>query len=73
MKTHWDLNACLYLSDVLALHLRPLNLPLVSEYCEERIRNNLRQAETPDERDGIEEVGVAGTCIYPEIVESGAK
>ena len=63
----------LYLSDVFALHVRPLNLPFVPEYCEERIRNDLGQAETPDERDGIEEVGVARTCIYPEIVEGRAQ
>lgn len=77
MKARWDvvgwMKGCLYLSDVFALHLGPLNLPFVSEYGEERIRNNLGQAEAPDERDGIEEVGVAGTCVYPEVVEGGAK
>lgn len=59
----------LYLSDIFALHLRPLDFPLVSKYREERIRNDLGQPETPDKGDGIEEVGVAGTCVYPEIVE----
>ena len=64
---------CLYLSDVFALHFRPLDLPFVSEHREEGIRNNLGQAETPDEGYGIEEVGVAGTCVYPEIVEGRAE
>ena len=67
------LDVYLYLSDLFAFHLRPLDLPFISKYREERIRNNLGQAETPDERDGIEEVGVAGTCIYPEIVEGRAE
>ena len=64
---------CLYLSDILALHLRSLDLPFVSKYGEKGIRNDLGQAETPDKGDGIEEVGVAGTCVYPEVVEGGAE
>ncbi len=63
----------LYLSDVFVLHLRPLDFPFIAEHCEERIRHNLGQAKTPDERDGIEEVRVAGACVYPEIVEGRAQ
>ena len=73
----WDLArsiiGCLDLSDIFALHLRPLHLPFVSKYSEKRIRNDLGQPETPDKGDGIEEVGVARTCVYPEIVEGRAQ
>ena len=45
-KAHWDDVLmddfeCLYLSDVFALHLRPLDLPFIPEYCEEGIRDDL--------------------------------
>ena len=59
----------LYLSDVFALHLWPLDLPFVTKYCKQRIRNNLGQTETPDKCDGIEKVCVARAGVYPEIVE----
>lgn len=67
-----QLFGCLYLSDVFSLHLGPLNFPFVSKHREKRIRNNLGQAETPDKSDGIEEVGVAGARIDPEVVEGRA-
>lgn len=77
MKTHWDaaqlIIGCLYLSDIFALHLRPLDFPFVSKDREQGIRNNLRQAETPDESNGIEKVCVAGTRIDPEVVEGRAQ
>ena len=63
----------LYLSDVFALHLRPLDLPFVAEDGEERIRYDFGQAETPDEGDGVEEVRVAGTGVDPEVVEGWAQ
>ena len=49
----------LYLSNVFALHLRPLYLPFISKDGEQRIGHDLGQAETPDESDGVEKVGVA--------------
>ena len=77
MKRYWDVGRsiilCLYLSDFFVLHIRPLDLPFVSKYREKRIRDNLGQAKAPDEGDGIEEVGVAGTCVYPEIVKGRAQ
>ena len=62
----------LYLPNVLALHLRPFNLQFISKQCKKGVGDDLREAETPDESDGVEKVGVAGAGIYPEVVECWA-
>ena len=62
----------LYLPNILTLHLRPFNLPFISKHGKEGVGDDLREAEAPDESDGIEEIGVAGAGIYPEVVECRA-
>lgn len=49
----------LYLPDIFTLHLRPLDLPLVSKDSKQRIGQDDREAQAPNKSDGIEEVSVA--------------
>ena len=49
----------LYLPNVLALHLRPFDLPFISKHGKQGVGNDLRKAKAPDEGDGVEKVGVA--------------
>lgn len=55
------------------LHLRPFHFPLISQSRIYRIGHDDRQAKTPDESDGVEEIGVARAGVDPEIVKSGAE
>ncbi len=52
-------NESSYLPDFFALHLRPFDLPLISENSKQRVGQNDRQAQAPNKSDGVEEVGVA--------------
>ena len=63
----------LYLPNVLALHLRPIDLPFISKHGKERVSNDLRKAKAPDESDGVEKVGVSRAGVYPEVVECWAQ
>lgn len=62
----------LYLPNVLAFHLRPLNLPFIPKHGKKGVGDDFRKAKAPDESDGVEKVGVAGAGIYPEVVECWA-
>ena len=55
--------------DQLALHLWPFGLELVPQHGEYRICHDDGKPEAPDQGDGIEEVGIARSCIDPEVVE----
>ena len=61
------------LPHILALHLGPLHLPLVPQHGKQRVAHNDRQAQAPDQGDGVEEVGVAGAGVDPEVIEGGAE
>ena len=58
-----------YLSDILPLDLRSLNFELVNQGGIDQVRDKQGQAERPHKRDGVEKVGVTGTCVDPEVVE----
>lgn len=56
---HCGYNDSSYLPDIFALHLRPLDLPLISKDSKKRVGQDDREAQAPNKSDGIEEVGVA--------------
>lgn len=62
----------LYLPDIFAFHLRSLDLPLVSQDSKQRIGQDDRESQVPNQSDGIEEVGVARSSIYPQVIEGRA-
>lgn len=55
------------------LHLGPFNFPLISQRGIERVSDDDRQAKAPDESNSVEEIGVAGTGVDPQVVESGSE
>ena len=63
----------LYLPYVLALHLRPLDLPFISEDRKESVSQDEYETKAPDESDSVKEVCVAGAGIDPEMVEGWAE
>ena len=62
-----------YTPNVLAFHVRSLDLPLVSQNSEESVANQYSQTEAPDEGDGVEEVGVTRPGINPKVVKCWAQ
>ena len=58
-------NCCLYLAHAFALHLRPVYLPLIAHDGEQSVPNKDCQTQTPDQCDGIEEVGIARAGVDP--------
>lgn len=59
------------LPDFLADHLGAFHLPLVPEHGERQVANEQALAETPHERDGVEEVGVPAAGVDPQVVKRG--
>ena len=60
---------CLYLPHILAFHLRPLELPFISEDSKEGVCQYKHKTETPNEGDGVEKVRIAGAGVDPEMVK----
>jgi hypothetical protein len=58
-----------YPRDFLAAQLRPFNIQLVSQSSVHGVSENDGQAQTPDQCDGVEEVGIARTGVDPEMVK----
>lgn len=48
-------------------------LPFVSEDSKDAIGEEDGESQTPDERDGVKEVGVTGPCVDPQVVEGWAE
>lgn len=49
----------LYSFHFFAFHLWPFGLPFVSKHGKEHITHQHREAKTPNQSDGIEEIGIA--------------
>lgn len=62
----------LYLPDLLANHLWPLDLPLVSKHCKCQVADKEALAQAPNKRDGVKKVGISAARIDPEIIEGRA-
>ena len=62
-----------YTTDVHALHVWTLDLPFVPQNGEESIADQDGQTKTPDQGDGVEEVGVTRPGIDPKVVKCWAQ
>lgn len=63
----------LHLFDFFAPRFWVVLLPFISEDSEDAVGEEDGKSQAPDESDGVEEVGVAGACVDPEVVEGWAK
>lgn len=63
----------LYPANFFALKLRPLHVQLISQSCIQGVTQDDGKAQTPDQGDGIKEVGISRAGIYPQMVEGRAK
>lgn len=63
----------LYQFHLLTNHRGPLHLPLVPQHSECQVRHQQTLAQTPHKRNGIEEVGVSATGVYPKMIERRAE
>ena len=55
-----------------SFHLWSLDLPLVTKNRKEHVPHQHRESQTPDQSDGIKEVGISRAGINPKMVEGGS-
>ena len=63
----------LYLPDFLASSFGSFAFPAISKDRVHSVREQDQQRQTPHQSDGVEEVGVSGACIDPQMMECWSK
>lgn len=67
------LHGMLYLSDLFALCFGSVRLPLVPQDRIHCICQQDEKRKTPDQSDGVEEIGIPRARVNPEMMESRAQ